>query len=442
MRTSSSAHLGASAAGFSPDANRCSLQEGVLEQASGNASKPRQNQPPAIGSGVSGLQPRKPSSQQNASLLPTSKFSDQFKKSSFEPEEPTPIKKLQLHLTERTHSKRKSSSRDRHQPQKPPKDLVATILQYKKVGTKPVQTHSKQSALQLISSFDSSDDIKKRLESKQPLLPKEQRLQAVEPVAGRQSVQTSKPFDSHILSTAAPKTPQNRFVSEAPSTNGEQKMKRARSTVFPAAGTDTSVPKTSTRQPAGLSPGLGQLVEPSFSHLLAGSQRPDAEREAKTERHHSGSRGQPEAVPESAAGFERSLAHSSLLQGQPALRTSSSMFLYCQKLKFALLTQVADQTARRRKLGAQRALQQLPHRALRHAPAALERELARDLGRLPRAPAEGLRAATAWPPLDPRGELLHRHSQRQASQLQHVSLREPPPRQGATGPRERQAAVP
>ena len=85
--------------------------------------------------------------------MPTSKFYDQFRRSGGEKEESSLIKKLQLHLTERQHSKPKSPSKDSTKASRPHKDLASTILQYKKTSSKAAHTSSRQSALQLISSL-------------------------------------------------------------------------------------------------------------------------------------------------------------------------------------------------------------------------------------------------------------------------------------------------
>jgi len=118
----------------------------------GTARKPWQNPSLKLASAASTQQLLKHSQLQNPSLIPTSKFSDQFKKSSDEKEESSLIKKLQLHLTDRNHKPRKSPSKESGKETKPHKDLVSTILQYKKNNPKPTQPNSKQSALQLISS--------------------------------------------------------------------------------------------------------------------------------------------------------------------------------------------------------------------------------------------------------------------------------------------------
>ena len=156
MRTSSSAQTGSSAAYFIPDLNRSSLQAGNLRQMVASPGKPIQNHSvKQIGS--SSVQKQcQPTEQPNPSLMPTSKFCGQLKRSNSEKEEPSLIKKLQLHLTARNHPNHRSPSKEslkapkQHQKHK---DLVTTILQYKKTSSKIVHANSRQSALQLISSI-------------------------------------------------------------------------------------------------------------------------------------------------------------------------------------------------------------------------------------------------------------------------------------------------
>lgn len=339
MRTFSAANA---AANFSPDANRCSLQDSALRQVVGPARKPRQDLSlKLLGGGAN--------QQQDFSLVPTSKFHGQFRKPGGEQEESTLIKKLQLHLSHRDRSTPEPPSKETAKPSRPHRDLASTILQYKKTGTKAAQSTSRQSALQLISSLWSADDIKKRLKHKHTLPAQDPKLDALplrqpSPLGAAsgnspfRSKQPSGPPDS--------KSPQHRFAPHTSSTKRGHKLHRAKSSVFVATVKDGSSSKNSAQGSgvgAGLSPSHARLADPSLSVYGIGSLEPKSRRDAKTDRNLSFHRPHQEDPLESAAAMERSLAPSSLLQSQQAMRTSSSMYLYCQKLKYARVTQVADQ---------------------------------------------------------------------------------------------------
>jgi hypothetical protein len=84
-----------------------------------------------------------------------------------------------------------------------------------------------------------------------------------------------------------------------------------------------------------VSPAIAQLIHPSLSNCNIGSHEIANHRDIKTERNLSHHRHQHEAACEATAQREQSsLLYAASLHNQQNMRTSSSMFMYCQKLKY------------------------------------------------------------------------------------------------------------
>lgn len=148
----------------------------------------------------------------------------------------------------------------------------------------------------------------------------------------------NSPFRSTLDALTALKTPQNRYVSQSVSTNRDPKLYRPKSSIFMGGTREGSSSKNSAKGSAhatAVSSAIAQLIHPSLPNCSIGSHENANNRDLKSERNLSQHRNQHEEACEATAQREQSsLLYAATLQSQQNMRTSTSMFMYCQKLKY------------------------------------------------------------------------------------------------------------